>query len=229
MNADEVGITVGSLRKLAHVYWLGGSSCSGKTTLARLLAERHGLQTYHCDDYFQEHAARVDPVRHPYFAHIKDLQPEQLLMRPVDVQVEELYRFYDEEFEMVVEDLLAMPDSTPVVVEGAGLRPTRVLEHVPHPRQALWLTVSAGFRRRVYQERRGKLMRDMLSKCADPQKALANWQSRDQQRARSLTEELAALALPELRVDGGRTVEDNITEVSRRFGLGDRIEAGRAG
>jgi predicted kinase len=37
----------------AHVLWIGGASDAGKTTVARLLAERHRWQWYPCD--FHEH------------------------------------------------------------------------------------------------------------------------------------------------------------------------------
>ena len=38
---------VATLRaRLRHVYWIGGGSGAGKSTIARRLAARHGLQLY---------------------------------------------------------------------------------------------------------------------------------------------------------------------------------------
>ncbi|NQW16613.1 MAG: hypothetical protein HQ478_03925 [Chloroflexi bacterium] len=31
------------------IYWIGGSFSGGKSTITRLLMERHGLETYHLD------------------------------------------------------------------------------------------------------------------------------------------------------------------------------------
>ena len=35
---------------LPHVYWVGGPGCSGKSSVARLLAARFDLRVYHVDD-----------------------------------------------------------------------------------------------------------------------------------------------------------------------------------
>ena len=36
--------------RLGHVYWIGGGSGAGKSTIARRVAERHGLHLYATDD-----------------------------------------------------------------------------------------------------------------------------------------------------------------------------------
>src|ERR671925_602693 len=61
LPGDDVTATA-----LAHVLWLGGASDSGKSTVARLLAERHRWQIYPCDFHEHKHLiARADPERHP--------------------------------------------------------------------------------------------------------------------------------------------------------------------
>ncbi len=57
---------------LDHVLWLGGSTCAGKTSVAKRLAASHGLRVYHCDDAFEDHRKRADPDRHPGFCRIMD-------------------------------------------------------------------------------------------------------------------------------------------------------------
>ncbi|HEX2863964.1 MAG TPA: hypothetical protein VHN99_05310, partial [Deinococcales bacterium] len=42
-----------------HVWWLGGSPCSGKSSAAAILAERHGMRVYSCDAAFDDHARRA--------------------------------------------------------------------------------------------------------------------------------------------------------------------------
>jgi len=206
-------------RSLAHVLWLGGSSCSGKTAIARTLADRYGLRSYHCDEHFYAHVDRIDPARHPAFNRIKDLPAEELLMRPANVQARDFYDFYDEEFDMVVQDLLEMPTSGPVLVEGAGLRPRRVMAVASQPRQAMWLAASSEFRRDVYLQKRAALVHEILSKCEHPDRAFENWLERDELRARTLIEELSELKLHYAIVDGKRSLEANAQAVGRHFGL----------
>jgi adenylylsulfate kinase-like enzyme len=44
--------------RLRHVYWIGGASGSGKSTIARRLADRHGLRLYSTDEVMGDHAHR---------------------------------------------------------------------------------------------------------------------------------------------------------------------------
>lgn len=33
------------------IYWIGGSPCSGKSTIAEILAEKHDFTVFKCDDF----------------------------------------------------------------------------------------------------------------------------------------------------------------------------------
>ena len=48
--------------RLGHVYWIGGGSGAGKSTIARRLAARHGLRLYATDEVMRDHA-RLPPGR----------------------------------------------------------------------------------------------------------------------------------------------------------------------
>jgi adenylylsulfate kinase-like enzyme len=48
--------------QLAHILWMGGSPCSGKTSIADLLADQYSLVVYHVDEMFDEHQRRVRPM-----------------------------------------------------------------------------------------------------------------------------------------------------------------------
>jgi putative ribosome biogenesis GTPase RsgA len=50
---------------LRHVYWIGGGSGAGKSTIARRIAARHGLRVYATDDAMADHAGRSSPEECP--------------------------------------------------------------------------------------------------------------------------------------------------------------------
>ena len=50
---------------LRHVYWIGGGSAAGKSTIARRIAAAHGLQLYSTDDAMADHAKQSTPVDCP--------------------------------------------------------------------------------------------------------------------------------------------------------------------
>src|SRR5690348_2068348 len=51
--------------RLEHVYWIGGGSGAGKSTIAGHLAARRGLHLYDSDSKMSEHARRSSPERCP--------------------------------------------------------------------------------------------------------------------------------------------------------------------
>ena len=181
---------------LSHVFWLGGSACAGKTTLARRLAARHGLTLYSCDDHFEAHRRRADPRRHPRFHGLMDLPPERLFAPPAAARAEELLGFYRDEWEMVLEDLRALPGSVlvPTIVEGVGLLPDLVAAVCPDPGRSLWRIATPTFRRQVYAGR-GDVVRETLAGLPDPNLAFECWMERDDLIARHLEGEARRLGL----------------------------------
>ena len=63
--------------RLAHVYWLGGGSGDGKSTIARRVAERHGLHLYATDDVTPDHARRSTPGDCPLLAAFVAMDMDQ--------------------------------------------------------------------------------------------------------------------------------------------------------
>lgn len=183
-----------ALDDFSHVFWIGGSACAGKTTLARRLAARHGLTLYSCDGRFEDHRRRADPLRHPRFHGLMDLPPERLFAPPAEARAEELLGFYRDEWEMVLEDLRALPGPLPAVVEGVGLLPDLVAAICPDPRRSLWRIATPAFRRQVYAGRED-VVRETLKGFPDPDAAFEVWMERDDLIARHLEREARRLGL----------------------------------
>lgn len=198
-------------------FWLGGSACAGKTSVARLLAAEYGLTLYSCDDCFEEHRRRADPARHPHFHRLMDVPMEELWARPVTTQAAELLRFYQDELDMIFEDLRRLPG--PVLVEGVGLLPERIAEVCPDPHRALWLISTPDFRRQAYLKR-GPLVRKLLSRCRDPEEAFIRWMERDDRIAQHLATGARRSGLGVLKVNGRQTIEETARLVAQRFFLG---------
>lgn len=206
------------MKKLAHVYWIGGSACAGKTTVARALAARHDLALYCCDEHFPRHRERADPVRQPVFSRMMSLSPEELFSRDARVLAAELVDFYEEEFEMVVEDLLELAAGGDVLAEGAGLLPTLVAPALESPRRALWLVSTGELRRRLYPDR-GPWVREVLARCPDPEPTFRRWMERDDLFAHAVGRAARRRGGRVIAVDGRRSLAETADEAGRRLGL----------
>jgi 2-phosphoglycerate kinase len=205
--------------ELAHVLWLGGSPCSGKSSIAGILAGEYGLHVYKCDDAFWEHAKRVDPVKQPIFHRLTQMTWDEIWMRPVAVQIADEFACYREQFGMIVDDLLAPPRSTPVVAEGAALLPELVSGLLRDRSRAVWVIPTEPFQRQHYTLEKRPWIKDILQHCQDPTQAFANWMDRDVGFAKRVAAQARALELEVLTIDGKRTIEQNAEIVAQCFGL----------
>jgi hypothetical protein len=206
-------------RRLAHVCWIGGSPCAGKSSVVSWLAERHAFTSYNCDDAFARHAGQIAAGRQPAFYKVTHMTWDELWMRPVETLLQDEIAVYGEEWPIIVDDLLSLPDDRPVVAEGAALMPALVAPVLARPAQAIWVVPSEDFQRTHYPAR-GEWVHDIVEQCSDPERALRNWMDRDVAFARLVARHAERLGLALLTVDGSRTVAQNAALVEAHFGLG---------
>ncbi len=204
-------------RDLTHVLWIGGSPCSGKSSVAEILAEEYNLSMYRCDDAFAEHARHADSDRHPTLHRLTHMTWDEIWMRPVEVQVADEFACYREEFAMIVDDLMGYPASTPVIAEGAALLPECVSCVLPDRHRAVWIVPTEAFQRRHYTLERRPWMREILDQCQDPERAFQNWMGRDAGFARLVVKSARELDLAVLEVNGERTLAENAGVIARHF------------
>jgi 2-phosphoglycerate kinase len=205
--------------RLRHVYWLGGGSGAGKSTVARRIAARHGLRLYATDDVMAEHARRStgedSPLLHAFMAMDMD---ERWVNRPPGTMLATFHWFQGEGFNMIIEDLLRLPREPGIVVEGFRLLPRLVAPLLSAPAHAVWLLPTPAFRQAVV-ESRGGTASGFLAKTNDPERALRNLLERDRMFTDTLREEAARLGLPAIEVDGATTEDDLAGRVTEVFGL----------
>ncbi len=206
--------------RLGHVRWLGGGSGAGKSSVARELVRRFGVDVLDTDAAMVDHARRLGPGRAPLLHRFLAMSMDErwVLRDPVEM-LETFHWFAEEGFELVVEDLLARPGGRVVVVEGFRLLPRLVLPLVGGVQErAVWLLPTPGFRRRAFGERGGE--GDVAGRTSDPPRALENLLARDALFTEVLARQLAQLApTAVLTVDGGRSLDVLVDDVGVRFGL----------
>jgi hypothetical protein len=124
---------VGVSAALEHVLWIGGAPGVGKTTVASILARRHGLRLYSADTRTWIHRDRAIAPGVPAAIRWERLAPADRLTGPDDELV--AMSLYRERGAMVVADVAELPASPLIVAEGSVIRPA----DVPAGTAALWL------------------------------------------------------------------------------------------
>lgn len=204
---------------MRHVYWIGGGSGAGKSTIARRLADRHGWRLYATDDVMADHARRTSAAEAPFLHEFMAMDmDERWVDRSPETMLETFHWFRGEAFGLIVEDLARIPPKTPVVVEGFRLLPHLVRPLLTEPGRAVWLLPTPEFRQVAFRSRATPEGR-FTQRTGDPGRADHNIAVRDALFTMRLHEETARLGLPAITVDGTMT-EDELTErVSEVFRL----------
>lgn len=201
-----------------HVLWIGGATDAGKTSIARAVAQKRGLQVYHYDDFDRErlpgHWARTDPVRHPYMSAtpINDRDRMWVQTSPEEL-VKRWLQTTPERFQFSLEDLQALPSAPPIVAEGYGFTPDLVLPLLSSSRQAIWLVSTEEFKQATYL-RRGK---GAFADTSDPPRARQNHIQRDLLLAEYFKQCAERLRLKVVTVDGTLSLEQIIPLVEAHF------------
>lgn len=206
-------------KQLQHVYWIGGGSGGGKSTIARRLAAQYGLTIYATDDMMADHARRssreASPLLHEFMAMDMD---QRWIQRSPATMLETFHWFRGEGFDLIVEDLLHLPREPGVVVEGFRLLPQLVKPLLRESSRAVWLLPTPEFRQTVIESRGGSAW-GFLNKTTDPERALRNLLERDRMFTDLLRVETARLGLPAVEVDTTMTEDDLFKRVTDVFQL----------
>ena len=204
--------------RLPHVYWLGGGSGSGKSTIARRLATEHGFRLYGTDEAMADHTGRTTSEESPAIAAFTAMDmDERWVDRSPETMLDSFHWFRGEGFHLIAEDLLALPAEPRVIAEGFRLLPELVMPLLDVPGHAVWLLPTPEFRRAAL-ESRGSLW-SIADRTTQPERALANLLERDRMFTDRLRQETKRLGLLAIEVDASMTEDDLTEQVAKAFGL----------
>ena len=215
--------------QLQHIYWIGGGSGAGKSTIARRIAAQYGLHVYSTDEVMADHARRSTPEDAPLLHRFMAMDmDERWINRSPKTLLDTFHWFQGEGFNMIVEDLLSLPREPAVIAEGFRLLPRLVQPLLSARTNAVWLLPTPAFRQSVIESRGGPEW-GFLAKTSDPERALRNLLERDRMFTEVLREETARLEVPALEV-AGMTEDDLVKRVTEVLAsMHNSTERGSAG
>lgn len=216
-------MTIAPHLNLERVLWIGGAQWSGKTMVAHLLAVRHPLLLYAYDYHdARSHADRSRahpdhyPNRHAFLSAL-DRDPDDVWVnRAPDEMAANARLSFIERFEMVLDDLRAMPSGPPILAEGWGLRPELVAPLIDTPEKAVFLVLTEEFR----QHQLRALARAASftgAGVSDPERAQRNRIERDRLLAQDVVDSAHRLGLRVIMVDGSRDAAAIASDVEEQF------------
>jgi hypothetical protein len=134
------------VRPLPNVLWIGGPPRSGKSTIARRLARRHGLRWYNADAHTWEHRDRALAAGSEAARRWEAMTPEERWVRSTPAEQLEL-SLHVERGPMVVDDVRGLPRSPLTVAEGTTVPAAVVSSGIAARERAVWLIPTADLQR----------------------------------------------------------------------------------
>jgi hypothetical protein len=204
---------------LGRCLWIGGGQWAGKSTVAHLLAHRHGLTAYHYDYHdARGHDDRrvARRVRLGQAPEGPDLEATWVRPTPEEM-AEETVRSFAVRFEWALDDLRALDSARPIVAEGWGLRPDLVAPWLDAPRRMVVLLPTEAFRLRQVSVLPRAATFSRAEQVSDPARAQANRLARDRLVAEDARRRAVALGMRVIDVDGSRDAEAVTDLVAEHF------------
>ena len=202
---------------MTSIYFIGGSPCSGKSTVAEILAEKYDLYYFKVDDFLEEYTKIGAAKGCEICKKQEEMSPEEIWMREPQLQCEEEFTFYEEVFEFVMADLKKI-NAKGIITEGAAYLPKLMKAKGISSDQYLAITPTAEFQIEHYKQR--EWVPYVLEGCSDKEKAFSNWMNRDILFAKEVQRQCAAEQYHSIINDGNVTVEQMVEKVVACFGLG---------
>ena len=198
---------------MSKIYYLGGSPCSGKSTMAEMISEKYGFQYFKADDFLMDFVLKGANDGNEWLTAISKMTPDQLWLQDPEKLKEDELRTYQNLYPYFAEAIKDLGSNTPIVAEGAAFLPSLMQGE---DMQYICIVPTKEFQVKHFSQR--EWVDDYLADCSDPKTAFSNWMGRDALFALSALEQAKERGFATLVVDGSKTIDENYKIVVEAFG-----------
>ena len=202
---------------MIKTYFIGGSPCSGKSTVTEILAKKYDLYYFKIDELLDKYIDMGAKEGRPICMQIKSMTPDENWMRDPMVQCKEELEWYREVFDLVRKDIAQIQNVNGIIAEGAAYLPTLMKSmNVPYDKY-LSITPTKDFQVHHYSQR--EWVPYVLQECSDKEKAFENWMERDALFALDVQRQCEESGYLSLINEGKTEIEELVRLVEAHFEL----------
>lgn len=200
-------------------YYIGGSPCAGKSTVAERLSKEYDLYYFKVDDFLDTYTKLGASKGYPICKKTIEMNAEQIWMREPVLQCEEEFEFYEEVFDYVLADLRQRNLQNGIITEGAAYVP-KLIKRLDIPRNR-YVSITPTKEFQVAHFRKREFVPYVLDGCGDKEKAFCNWMERDVLFAQEVRKQCYENNFYSIINDGTLGIDELVNRVAVHFGFRD--------
>lgn len=202
---------------MINTYYIGGSPCAGKSTVAEILSKKYDLFYFKVDDFLDSYTKQGALKGYSICKKTIELTAEQIWMRQPLLQCEEEFEFYKEVFEYVITDLKRINCKNGIIKEGAAYVPKLIKQFGIPSSKYISITPTPEFQISHFKKR--EFVPYVLEGCIDKEKAFNNWMVRDILFAKEVQKQCIEEGYVSVINDGSVKIGELVNIVSTHFGF----------
>lgn len=207
---------------MAKIYYIGGSPCAGKSTVAEILSQKYDLYYFKVDDFLDSYTKSGALKGYLICKKTVELNAEQIWMRDPSLQCREEFQFYEEVFEYIVSDLNQISCKNGIITEGAAYVPNLIKQlGIPSSR---YLSITPTKEFQISHFRKRTFVPYVLEGCRDMEQAFSNWMGRDVLFAEEVRKQCRENKYRSITNDGSISVDELVHLTAAHFGLLNHTE-----
>jgi hypothetical protein len=201
---------------MANIYYIGGSPCSGKSTVTEILAAKYHLFYFKVDDFIDKYLKMGASKGYEICKKQDSLRADEIWMREPVLQCQEELLYYKETFAFVLEDLMQIKEKD-IITEGAAYLPELMRKLNISNNRYISITPTRDFQISHYKKR--EWISFVLEGCSDKEKAFSNWMERDILFAKEVQKQCIKENYVSIINDGSIEVDEYVHRIAAHFGL----------
>jgi 2-phosphoglycerate kinase len=202
----------------SRAYILGGSPCSGKSTIAEMLSTQYSFHYYKADDHDPEHLRSAQPDRQPTMFKYSKMSWDEIWSQSVEQLLADEITYYYERFPFILDDLNRLETEKSVILEGAAFLPELIQLFVMNSKNVIFMVPTREFQIQYYSQR--PWAQSILNTCRDPKGAFENWMNRDVRFGEEIARQANHYHFQTIIVDGSVNIQNQFEHIRTLFNLG---------
>jgi uridine kinase len=200
-----------------NFYWIGGSPCSGKSTISEMLISEYGFELYKCDEFLDKYIDIGAKNKISIMKKYKSMTLDEIWLRDVKTLVEDEFEFYKYASKIIKNDLRTDFSYKRVIIEGAAIIPDLIKKLQINKNKYICIVPTKKFQIDNYSKR--EWVKHYLSTCSNSNKAFENWMNRDALFAKIVLQKAKNFNFNTLLVNGKKSIEEIYLYVKKLFEL----------